>query len=172
MKKVFSVILAVMMICAITVPAFASVETGPSGGSTELIYNVASNYFITIPDEIIVTNGTGAGDYGVLAGTLLESGKKLVFTITESSDYSEGFRLKNTVDDSVFLGYTITKPDGADTDDSPDSVVKDTAFFEVPASDANAGKTVTLTYTTDAATIAGSYIGTVTVGVALANITP
>lgn len=171
MKKVLSFILAALMICAMTVPALASADPTPSGDSTTLTYRVTPSYIITIPTSISVSGGTGTGDYGVSAGTLIEGGKKLVFKISDASDYDNGFRLKNTGDETVFLGYTITKPNAADSE-NPIPVLKNEAFFEVLATEANAGETVSLTYKTAAATVAGNYSGTVTIAVSLESVAP
>lgn len=170
MKKLLSIILALTLLSALSVPVFAS-ETPhtPTGGTTELTYSVTASYSIKIPETLTVAGGSGSGDYEVNSGSLIEGGKKLTFTITGATNYDDTgnkFRMKNGSDASVFLGYSITKPDGTDDGDAPDAVVMNTAFLEVLASEAYAGKKVRLTYTTETAEIAGSYSDTVTVSVA------
>lgn len=155
MKKAISLILVMLLAFAICVPSFAANEPG---GTTTLEYTVAASYEITIPENVVITEGTGSGAVSVNAGSLILAGEKITFTITEATNYDGGFKLVNGADATILLDYTIAN------DVTP--VVLDEAFLVATAAEANAGKAATLTYTTDDAVAAGEYTDTITITVA------
>lgn len=162
MKKALSLAIAMVLACVFTIPVLA---TNANGGDTLITYNVASSYVVIIPPSITVSSGTGADEYGVASGSLIEAGKKLVFTITEATNYdtvNNKFRMINSADSTIYLGYSIK-------DEANNDVVMNTPFLNVLSSEANAGKKIRLTYSTDNATVAGTYTDMVTITVAMAN---
>ena len=111
MKKLFAVILAVVMIATMSVTAFAA-EIGPganaSQGSTEVSFNVDPTYTITIPATVelqkVEDNGTVTyeNDYtiGANAGVRLKKGEYIEVTV--ASDF------EMTTTEGATLAYTIT----------------------------------------------------------------
>ena len=111
MKKVFALILAVVMIATISVTAFAA-EIGPganaSQGSTEVSFNVDPTYTVTIPATVelnkVEDNGvvTYENDYTLTAqaGVRLKKGEYIEVTV--ASDF------EMTTQEGATLEYAIT----------------------------------------------------------------
>ena len=111
MKKLFALILAVVMIATMSVTAFAA-EIGPganaSQGSTEVSFNVDPTYTVTIPATVeldkVDTDGvvTYENDYTLTAqaGVRLKKGEYIEVTV--ASDF------KMTTTEGATLDYTIT----------------------------------------------------------------
>lgn len=168
MKKTLALILAFALVLAFTVPALAS---GVDNRDTVLTYNVNSSYTVVISPTVTISTATGQS-YGtgtctatVNAGSLIDAGTKLTFTITAATNYGgtpAGFRLKNASGTDVYLGYTIQD----DATPTPNDVIKDQVFFEATPEECNAGKSMTLTVTTDTFDKAGVYSDTITITVA------
>ena len=105
MKKLFALILAVVMIATMSVTAFAA---NTEGGSTELSFNVDPTYTITIPATVelnkVEDNGvvTYENDYTLTAqaGVRLKKGEYIQVTV--ASDF------KMTTTEGATLAYAIT----------------------------------------------------------------
>lgn len=120
MKKLFALILAVVMIATMSVTAFAS-EIGPganaSQGSTEVSFNVDPTYTVTIPATVeldkVDTDGvvTYENDYTLTAqaGVRLKKGEYIEVTV--ASDF------KMTTTEGATLEYGITANDTAVAND-------------------------------------------------------
>ena len=159
MKKLFALILAVVMIATMSVTAFAA-EIGPganaSQGSTEVSFNVDPTYTITIPATVelqkVENNGTVTyeNDYTLIAeaGLRLKKGETIVVTV--ESDY------EMTTPEGATLAYTIKKADA----DLVDSIV---AVFGTD----KAEQTSTIHIAADDPDYAGEYKDTVTFTVAV-----
>ena len=118
MKKLFALILAVVMIATISTTAFAA-EIGPeanaSQGSTEVSFNVDPTYTVTIPATVelqkVEDNGTVTyeNDYTLTAqaGVRLKKGEYIEVTV--ASDF------EMTTEQGATLDYTITKGGNAVT---------------------------------------------------------
>ena len=110
MKKLFALILAVVMIATMSVTAFAA---NTEGGSTEVSFNVDPTYTITIPATVELErqedNGivTYENDYtiGANAGVRLKKGEYIEVTV--ASDF------KMTTTEGATLDYTITAENAA-----------------------------------------------------------
>ena len=112
MKKLFALILTVVMIASMSVTAFAA-EIGPganaSQGSTEVSFKVDPTYIVTIPATVTLNkvedNGTVTyeNDYTLTAqaGVRLKKGEYIEVTV--ASDY------EMTTTEGATLDYTITK---------------------------------------------------------------
>ena len=111
MKKLFALILTVVMIATISTTAFAA-EIGPganaSQGSTEVSFNVDPTYTVTIPATVelnkVEDNGvvTYENDYTLTAqaGVRLKKGEYIEVTV--ASDF------EMTTTEGATLAYTIT----------------------------------------------------------------
>lgn len=110
MKKIFALILAVVMLASMSVTAFAA---NTEGGSTELSFNVDPTYTITIPATVelnkVEDNGTVTyeNDYTLTAqaGVRLKKGEYIEVTV--ASDF------KMTTTEGATLDYTITAENAA-----------------------------------------------------------
>ena len=110
MKKLFAVILAVVMIATMSVTAFAANTTG---GSTEVSFNVDPTYTITIPATVelqkVENNGTVTyeNDYTIGANAGVRLKKNEYIEVTVASDF------EMTTTEGATLAYTITAEDAA-----------------------------------------------------------
>ena len=110
MKKLFALILAVVMIATMSVTAFAA---NTEGGSTELSFNVDPTYTVTIPATVELErqedNGTVTyeNDYTITAqaGVRLKKGEYIEVTV--ASDF------EMTTTEGATLDYTITAENAA-----------------------------------------------------------
>ena len=110
MKKLFALILAVVMIATMSVTAFAA---NTEGGSTELSFNVDPTYTVTIPATVELErqedNGTVTyeNDYTLTAqaGVRLKKGEYIEVTV--ASDF------EMTTIEGATLDYTITAENAA-----------------------------------------------------------
>ena len=111
MKKLFALILAVVMIATMSTTAFAANTTG---GSTEVSFNVDPTYTVTIPATVELAKET-AGDGTVTyendytltaqAGVRLKKGEYIEVTV------ASGFKM--TTEQGATLDYTITAENAA-----------------------------------------------------------
>ena len=112
MKKLFALILTVVMIATMSVTAFAA-EIGPganaSQGSTEVSFNVDPTYTVTIPATVELErqedNGifTYENDYTIGANAGVRLKKNEYIEVTVASDF------EMTTEQGATLDYTITK---------------------------------------------------------------
>ena len=110
MKKLFALILAVVMIATISTTAFAA---NRPVGETEVSFNVDPTYTVTIPATVelnkVEDNGvvTYENDYTLTAqaGVRLKKGEYIEVTV--ASDF------EMTTQEGATLAYTITKGDAA-----------------------------------------------------------
>ena len=111
MKKLFALILAVVMIATMSTTAFAANTTG---GSTEVSFNVDPTYTVTIPATVELAKET-AGDGTVTyendytltaqAGVRLKKGEYIEVTV--ASDF------EMITEQGATLDYTITAENAA-----------------------------------------------------------
>lgn len=110
MKKLFALILAVVMIATMSVTAFAANTTG---GSTEVSFNVDLTYTVTIPATVELErqedNGTVTyeNDYTLTAQAGVRLKKNEYIEVTVASDF------EMTTTEGATLAYTITVEDTA-----------------------------------------------------------
>ena len=106
MKKLFALILAVVMIATMSTTAFAANTTG---GSTKISFNVDPTYTITIPPTVelqkVEDDGTVTyeNDYTIGANAGVRLKKNQYIEVTVASDY-----VMETPQGAT-LAYTITK---------------------------------------------------------------
>ena len=120
MKKIVSILLAVMMIAAIAVPSFAATITKESDPKTADVQvktkttdkenNDPENYTVTIPAEITVAwNDTAAQDASYTVDSQLKLGAKLkVSAVAENAG-----KMTNAATDK-FLTFTVAGGDVAE----------------------------------------------------------
>ena len=153
MKKLFALILAVVMIATMSTTAFAANTTG---GSTEVSFNVDPTYTVTIPATVelnkVEDNGTVTyeNDYTIGANAGVRLKKNEYIEVTVASDF------EMTTTEGATLAYTITKDDA----DLVDSIV---AVFGT----AKAEQTSTIHIAANDPDYAGEYKDTVTFTVAV-----
>ena len=110
MKKLFALVLAVVMIATMSVTAFAANTTG---GSTEVSFNVDPTYTVTIPATVELErqedNGTVTyeNDYTIGANAGVRLKKNEYIEVTVASDF------EMTTTEGATLAYTITAEDAA-----------------------------------------------------------
>lgn len=114
MKKIVSILLAVMMIAAIAVPSFAATITKESDPKTADVQvktkttdkenNDPENYTVTIPAEITVAwNDTAAQDASYTVDSQLKLGAKLkVSAVAENAG-----KMTNAAATDKFLTFTV-----------------------------------------------------------------
>ena len=153
MKKLFALILAVVMIATMSTTAFAANTTG---GSTEVSFNVDPTYTVTIPATVelnkVEDNGTVTyeNDYIIGANAGVRLKKNEYIEVTVASDF------EMTTTEGATLAYTITKDDA----DLVDSIV---AVFGTD----KAEQTSTIHIAANDPDYAGEYKDTVTFTVAV-----
>ena len=105
MKKLFALILAVVMIATMSTTAFAANTTG---GSTEVSFNVDPTYTVTIPATVelqkVDTEGviTYENDYTLTAEAGVRLKKNEYIEVTVASDF------EMTTTEGATLAYSIT----------------------------------------------------------------
>ena len=114
MKKIVSILLAVMMIAAIAVPSFAATITEKSDPKTAEVQvmtkttdkenNDPENYTVTIPAEITVAwNDTTAQDASYTVDSQLKLGAKLKV----SAAANDAGKMTNAAATDKFLTFTV-----------------------------------------------------------------
>lgn len=121
MKKVLSVALAVLMICAISIPAFAVVEnsltdkganTGDAMVKVDTGTMAGGTFEVRYPAETHISWNTKNTDIQYTSTTHLEAGKQLSVKVTKHKDYEQ----------MKYLDYTLDYTLGGDTDVTVDTV--------------------------------------------------
>lgn len=121
MKKIVSILLAVMMIAAIAVPSFAATITEKSDPKTAEVQvmtkttdkdnNDPENYTVTIPAEITVAwNDTTAQDASYTVDSQLKLGAKLKV----SAAANDAGKMTNAAATDKFLTFTVAGGDAAE----------------------------------------------------------
>ena len=145
MKKLFAVILAVVMIATMSVTAFAANTTG---GSMEVTYSVAPAYTVTIPETITIgADGTSATVSA--ADVVVNKGQYVSVTLAADNN----FTVKTT--EGAELTYTVTA--------NGETVAAGGEILAVNPADSATG-TATITFDIDETAIqyAGTYTGSAT----------
>ena len=181
MKKIFALILAIVMMASMSVVVFAEAPddkaAGAVNGSTVLTYGVAQDYVVTIPPS---TDFAGTDEAGYTAtGDLKAEGVKIAkgetFTITVTS--ANAWTL---VDTEGLNGAAISDPVGYDiliggssikaTDPETQAVLATATALTLGSTTTPGGnsKTVKLDFTTAGTGQEGTYVDTLTFTVAIA----
>lgn len=114
MKKVLSMILAVMLVVSM-IPAAYATEIGVDGAqtaNTTVTYGLAEGYTVIIPDAIAIgSNGTGTGTLKA-SNVVIDSSETLNIKIS-GQDYVDAWELIDKADATNKLTYNIGKTAGA-----------------------------------------------------------
>ncbi len=157
MKKIVSILLAVMMIAAIAVPSFAATITKESDPKTADVQvktkttdkdnNDPENYTVTIPAEITVAwNDTAAQDASYTVDSQLKLGAKLkVSAVAENAG-----KMTNAAATDKFLTFTVAGGDVAEYPELNNAVKSTTtvtiADFNAPIAEYVGHMTYTVEY--------------------------
>lgn len=166
MKKIVSVLLALVMALSLGVSAFATDVTvdGSQSADTTVTYGLDSSYLVVIPESVVIDTNTHKGEATVSAeNVLLGYGETLNITVANAENEDKWYLVDKTAADNT-LEYTIGKTDGA-ADVTNESVVLSVAagdkwnekveqalYFELAEDVTKAGDySDTLTFTVDVA---------------------
>lgn len=133
MKKVLSVALAVLMICAISIPAFATTITDETAntGTAKVTVNteeVAGGTFtVEYPATTAVKWGTPNTNIQYTSTTHLEAGSTLSVKVAKHADYAQ----------MKYLDYKLDYTLGGDTDVTVDTVATKTSTLNFGIAEAN-----------------------------------
>ena len=108
MKKLLAIILAAALLAACSVTAFAegiNQDSDPKKQNAVISTDVAPQYLVSIPANTTVTFNTELTDFGAveLTSARLDPDKCVTVTLTTNG------KLKNSVDDTKVIPYTIVK---------------------------------------------------------------
>ena len=157
MKKIVSILLAVMMIAAIAVPSFAATITDKSDPKTAEVQvmtkttdkdnNDPENYTVTIPAEITVAwNDTTAQDASYTVDSQLKLGAKLKV----SAAANDAGKMTNAAATDKFLTFTVAGGDVAEYTELNNAVKSSTtvtiADFNAPIAEYVGHMTYTVEY--------------------------
>ena len=133
MKKVLSVALAVLMICAISIPAFANTITDGGATTGDALVKVntedvaGGTFTVEYPARTAVNWGTENTDIQYTSTTHLEAGSTLSVKVTKHADYAQ----------MKYLDYTLDYTLGGDTDVTVDTVTTKTSTLNFGITEAN-----------------------------------
>ena len=106
MKKLFAVILAVVMIATMSVTAFAANTTG---GFTTITIDIAPTYTVTIPANTTVAFNATETDFGAIEVTASQIHPDKCIKVELTSDKE----LNNAIDNTKVIPYAIKESEGA-----------------------------------------------------------
>ena len=88
MKKLFSVILALVLLCSASVTVFADgLNQENNVGSVTVSYGVSESYVVTIPADIVIST-TGVESTLSASSVLIPDGKTLTVSATSKNGYN------------------------------------------------------------------------------------
>lgn len=169
MKKIVSTLLALSLIMALSVSAFAAT---PSSQDMEVSYTVDANYIIVLPDgnDLVVDPETGEGDMdiGVKEGSVVPGDKMLQMSVNAGKHYdNEGksYQLLNGTGGQLLKYAMSYKGEEKNPNSSTGTVVLET----VSAEDTNLGFQGKIGVKVDVAKAAGTYTDTLTFSFAIVD---
>ena len=106
MKKLFALILAVVMIATMSVTAFAANTTG---GFTTITIDIAPTYTVTIPANTTVAFNATETDFGAIEVTASQIHPDKCIKVALATDKE----LNNAIDNTKVIPYAIKDSEGA-----------------------------------------------------------
>ena len=161
MKKIVSLILALVMMMSLSTVAFAALDANSQSGNVKVSYGVEGSYSVTIPSDIALSGTvgslTGTGEVAVVAGSQILPTQNLTVKVSSANTW----KLKNVEE----IAYTLKVDNGEAFTEKEDNVVLTASAAEV-----NTGKTAALAFACSAPEFAysGEYSDTLTFTVAVA----
>ena len=154
MKKIIALVVAIVMMAAMAVPAFAAFKDDKA--TTTVKYGVNETYVVVVPSEITMNKeqdsnaASGSNTITISAGYKIPAGKS-VWVSVDSDNYADGWYMDNTdsTGSADNLGYTLK---AGETD-----IVAETPFMEAKAGVTTDAVVVTLNCATLGTDQAGTY---------------
>ena len=88
MKKLLILVLAVVMLCSVSVTAFAAdLDEDNKVGTVTVSYGVAEGYVVTIPTDVIVSTA-GVETSLSASSVLIPDGKTLTVSVTSANNFT------------------------------------------------------------------------------------
>lgn len=88
MKKLLTLVLAAMMLCSVSVTAFAAdLDEGNNVGTMTVSYGVAEGYVVTIPADVSVSTA-GVETTLSASSVLLPDGKTLTVSVASTNNFN------------------------------------------------------------------------------------
>ena len=107
MKKLFALILAVVMIATMTVTAFAANTTG---GDADITTSIAPTYTVTIPADVNVAFNATETAFGTIEVTASQIHPDKCIKVSLTTDNE----LNNAIDNTKVIPYAIKDSEGAE----------------------------------------------------------
>ena len=187
MKKILAIALAVLMLAAMAVPAFAANQelvftenaeenVLPERGNVVVTYGVAQSYLVTIPQDVAFSD-TALKDERTLsvANLKLRGDEKLTIAIDSEYDYKLVDTNKKSVDVDYWIATSDYTEDAVGINTPTEKLADEAIALVVNRPDGNTGANqptsgaVTLTFETLGTSQQGNYIDTLTFTVAIAT---
>ena len=170
MKKIIALVVAIVMMAAIAVPAFAagSYESGAgeSKNQTLVTYGVDELYVVVVPAKIAMVQGEGTNAATSTSKVSIEAGYKIaagssIFVSVKSDNYANGKWYMDNVesedDTSDSLPYTITAASETANVVLTATVANETDFMEAKSGVTAPLTEVSITFATNGTDQAGDY---------------
>ena len=183
MKKIIALVVAIVMMAAIAVPAFAAGSyesgTGESKNQTKVTYGVNELYVVVVPALIEMVQGQGTNAATSTSKVSIQAGYKIaagssIFVSVASSNYDNGWYMDNTksADKLDSLPYTITAASETEKVVLTATVANGTDFMEAKSGVTAPLTEVSITFATNGTDQAGSYEDLLTFTAAVKTSTP
>ena len=170
MKKIITLVLALAMVPAMSVTAYAAT---PSSQNMDVEYVVSASYIVVVPDggnDLVVNPSTGKGemDIGVKSGSLIPGDKAISMSVNAGAHYDntgKTYRLLNGSGGQL-LTYALSYKGTAK---NPNSATGTVVLETVNADDANLGFQGKIGVQVGTAKTAGTYTDTLTFSFAIVD---
>ena len=107
MKKLFALILAVVIMATMSVTAFA---VNTTGGEADITTSIAPTYTVTIPADVSVDFNATETDFGAIEVTDSQIHPDKCIKVTLDTDN----KLENSIDNTKVIPYAIKDSEGSD----------------------------------------------------------
>ena len=168
MKKLIALAIAIVMMAALAVPAFAvdpTITTSGNTASSIVNFTIGQSFTVTIPESINIDSNSKTGTGTISATGNLPNAKELQVTVSSGDYTTDGnkWMLVATTSASVKVEYTITN-------DEDVAVVNNGVVLEMANNVTSAQEVLDFEVTGDLV-LADSYSDTLTFTASLADVT-